>query len=186
VDEAARLPTLLDRFAPRAVLVVFVPNDATTLRDDDPAADLVRARARNDPPLRLVALAQAALGRAARDRAAEETTLAPYTGADRSRWEAARLALVAMRDAATARGARFGVAYFPYLYRVGDERLAPIRDAVAATCAEAGAPFLDITTAFRGERDRALWVHPTDQHPNPRAHELAARAMVPFVEGLLR
>jgi hypothetical protein len=36
------------------------------------------------------------------------------------------------------------------------------------------------------EPDRALWVHPTDHHPDARAHELAAEAIAPFVESLLR
>jgi hypothetical protein len=49
-----------------------------------------------------------------------------------------------------------------------------------------GAPVLDLTAALAREPDHALWVHPADHHPDARAHELAAEAIAPFVESLLR
>ena len=33
---------------------------------------------------------------------------------------------------------------------------------------------VDLLPAFRGRHDRDLWVHPSDRHPNPAGHAIAA------------
>ena len=40
---------------------------------------------------------------------------------------------------------------------------------------------LDLFPAFQGQRERDLWVHPSDQHPNEKAHAIAARAMADYI-----
>ena len=40
-----------------------------------------------------------------------------------------------------------------------------------------GAQFLDLLPAFTGKSGPILWVHPTDQHPNEKAHAIAARQL---------
>jgi hypothetical protein len=187
VEEAARLPSLLERFPAKAVLVVFMANDAIPLDHAAQVPDLINARGpAGGPPLRLLAVAGSVFGRSARDRAVEEWYLSYYAGSRREHWDRARSALASMRDAARARGASFGVAYFPLLHRLADDPLGPIRDAVAGACRDLGVPFLDLTPALAVEHERALWVHPTDHHPDARAHALAADALRPFVEGLVR
>lgn len=52
---------------------------------------------------------------------------------------------------------------------------------VSSACAARGIRLVDLLPAFRGEAAGELWVHPTDQHPNPRGHELAAAALAEVV-----
>lgn len=71
------------------------------------------------------------------------------------------------------------VALFPFLHRLdGAYPFRPIHRVVGRWCAELGVTCIDLAAAFPGCRGPELWVHPTDQHPNERAHELAADALV--------
>jgi hypothetical protein len=90
-----------------------------------------------------------------------------------------------MQRRAKEKGARFGVVLFPLLHRLAERPFERIHAAVAAECASRGIAFLDLAVAFADEDERALWVHPSDHHPNARAHAIAARAMAPFVASLL-
>ena len=56
---------------------------------------------------------------------------------------------------------------------------------VEETCGEIGLPVHDLLPAFQGKRDRELWVHQTDHHPNEIAHEIAARSLEEFVRSQL-
>jgi len=91
-----------------------------------------------------------------------------------------------MRGRCAAAHASFGVVVFPILHRLSKRPFGRIHDAVTGACREMGVPVLDLTAALTGPRERDLWVHPTDHHPNARAHLLAARAIGPFAESLLR
>jgi hypothetical protein len=184
-NEAARLPEWLAEFAPRAVVVVFVPNDPIPLDEELSHEDLMTVGARDTGPY-VLRLLRGALGRSAANRAVEEWYDSFYFGAHRERWDASRAALADMKRRTVAAGARFGVVVFPLLHRLDERPFAKIHEAVAAACAEIGAPVLDLTAALAREPDRALWVHPADHHPDARAHELAAEAISPFVESLLR
>lgn len=48
-------------------------------------------------------------------------------------------------------------------------------------------PVVDLTSAFLGQRDKDLWVHPRDSHPNRKANEIAAKRiaqeLAPFLPG---
>lgn len=61
--------------------------------------------------------------------------------------------------------------------------LAPVHEYVAKTAARAGLPVLDLAPAFANRPTDQLWVHPVDHHPNGRAHEIAAKAIVDWLEG---
>jgi hypothetical protein len=62
-----------------------------------------------------------------------------------------------------------------------------VHEVVLNTCKSLSIPALDLREAFRTQRPRDLWVHPSDHHPNETAHKLAATAIEKFVEshGLL-
>ena len=68
-----------------------------------------------------------------------------------------------------------------------DHPFAAIHARVAATARALGFHVLDLLPAFIGQDGPALWVHPANQHPNERAHALAAQAIERFLvdEGLL-
>lgn len=185
-EQAARLPALLDELPVRAVLLVAVPNDAVPLSDALAAPDLINARGEGPSGLRLVGLARSVLGRAEADAAVEAWYLSYYVGAHAQRGREAFAALAGMAGLCRARNLPFRVALFPLLYRLADRPFARIHEAFGDACERAGVPFLDLTASLAVEPERALWVHPTDHHPDARAHELAADALKPFVADLLR
>jgi lysophospholipase L1-like esterase len=75
-------------------------------------------------------------------------------------------------------GAELTVVLFPLLVSLdGDYPFAAEHARIGAACRAAGIDFLDLLPAYRGQDSRSLWVHPTDQHPNPRGHALAAEAI---------
>ena len=97
-------------------------------------------------------------------------------------------ALLAMRDLCRERGARFGVAMWPFLQGLGDGEFYPftrMHELVAAFCAEQDIPFLDLLPSLRGHDPRSLWVTPADMHANAHGHALATPAIARFVAGLL-
>ena len=56
-----------------------------------------------------------------------------------------------------------------------------VHETVARMASNAGLPVLDLEPVFRGRRTRELQVHPADQHPNGKAHAIAARAIVEWL-----
>lgn len=62
-----------------------------------------------------------------------------------------------------------------------DYPLAEVHAFVAAAAQRAGLPVLDLAPVFRGQKSSDLWVHPVDHHPNGRAHQMAAAAIVEWL-----
>jgi hypothetical protein len=81
------------------------------------------------------------------------------------------------------------VVLWPFLQGLGPGRhypFAKLHQLVAADCAAASIPFLDVLPSLRETRDEELWVTPADQHANPRAHALALPAITAFVRAHAR
>jgi lysophospholipase L1-like esterase len=71
---------------------------------------------------------------------------------------------------------------FPNLWELNEGYpFAPAHAKVAAAAERAGIPVLDLIDAFRGEDGVSLWVHPSNQHPNEEAHDIAGRALYEFL-----
>ncbi len=185
-EEAALLPELLAAFDPRLVLLVVVPNDAVPLADALAAPDGINVRDAGPPSgLRLWALLRGVVRRSEAERALDDWYLSYHAGARAAHGRAADAALASMLARLREAGRPAAVALFPLLHRLKERPLAAIHDACARRCRAEGVPFLDLSDALAGEPERRLWVHPTDHHPNARAHELAAAALAPFLEPLL-
>jgi lysophospholipase L1-like esterase len=185
--EAERIASLLAEFKPRAVVLVYVPNDPIPLdHSSNRGDDLLRRGDDARPALYLVRLLSGVMSRPDGDRAIEEWYLSYYFGDRREYWEQTQRDVKGMKDRAVKAGAKFGVVLFPLLHRLAGRPFGKIHDAVAALSREIDAPYLDLSDALAREPDQALWVHPTDHHPDARANEIAAEAMTPFVESLLR
>lgn len=93
-------------------------------------------------------------------------------------WEANQAALRAIQAHLSAAGVPFVIAVFPMLSLLGpDYPYAGLHGAVARFCAEQGIETVDLYPLFEHLRDRDLWVHPFDQHPNPVAHRLFAQGI---------
>src|SRR5439155_1571974 len=70
----------------------------------------------------------------------------------------------------------------PDLYKLkGGYPFLGIHALVKESCQRLGIPFLDLLNTFQGHDPAALWVHPSDHHPNETAHAMAAEAVERFV-----
>jgi hypothetical protein len=79
-------------------------------------------------------------------------------------------------------GCRVVLALYPLLEDLeGAYPLQSVHDSVAAMARDAGLDVLDLAPAFAGRSTSALWVHPSDHHPNGRGHAIAVLALT---EGL--
>jgi hypothetical protein len=90
-------------------------------------------------------------------------------------WEEVKSALAAGQSLAEERDFQLVVAVYPVLFHL--DRSYPFEDAhraIASYCASMEIPYVDLLDGLRGQYDKDLWVHRTDQHPNEKAHALAA------------
>ena len=89
-----------------------------------------------------------------------------------------------VRDWCGARQIPLLVVLWPFLQGLGPGRSYPfakMHALVAAECADAGIPFLDVLPALADTPHEDLWVTPDDLHPNPGAQALALPSIVAFV-----
>ncbi|RME55705.1 MAG: SGNH/GDSL hydrolase family protein [Deltaproteobacteria bacterium] len=97
-------------------------------------------------------------------------------------------ALVRMKEMTQARGAHLLVAIFPLMYDLDDSYpFRSIHRLILDLCAAEGIDAVDLFPDFRGIDARELWAHPSDHHPNERAHAIIAEALAREIErrGLL-
>lgn len=168
--------------APDLVVVVYVLNDA----DDAGAIDLWTGFVSHQErgPFAWSHLARwlrGRLGRRELGRRYVEQLVEVSSGVDHL-WQQSFADLARGRDLTKARGARFAVAIFPFLYLL-DERypFRPVHERVLAACRAEGIEVLDLFGAFEGQDYEDLWVHASDQHPNERGHAIAADALADWI-----
>ena len=97
---------------------------------------------------------------------------------DAAGWRASREALDELVATCRRDGLPLVVMLFPILHRLDDAH--PFQDVyriVQAHVERSSAEFLNLFPAFAGMDAESLWVHPTDQHPNERAHQIAAEQL---------
>jgi lysophospholipase L1-like esterase len=91
----------------------------------------------------------------------------------------------ALREAAglaERRGFGLALVIFPFFWELdADYPFAGAHDRVAGEAKRLGIPVLDLLDDFRGRDAEALWVHPSNQHPNEEAHAIAAEALLRFL-----
>lgn len=101
---------------------------------------------------------------------------------DPSKFETMWSSLETIRDLCRQNHAAMLVAIFPFFVDLdGDYPFLPIHQRLTERCKQAGIPVLDLYPAYRGYKGPELWVHPIDQHPNEKAHAIAARAMFDYL-----
>jgi hypothetical protein len=76
------------------------------------------------------------------------------------------------------------VCLFPMLYRLDDPHnpFLSIDDQMHQTLDDLHLSYVDLWPRLRRFRDKDLWVHPTDQHPNEVVHGIAAQALVEAIK----
>ncbi len=101
---------------------------------------------------------------------------------DEASWQTSLAGLTFGRDLVRAWGGRFGVVIFPFMYQLEEDYpFRSLHSKVSRHCETNAIPVLDLLPAFTGRRYEALWVHPTDQHPNEIGHRIAAEAIAAFI-----
>jgi hypothetical protein len=91
-----------------------------------------------------------------------------------------------LRSLAERDGAGFMLLAFPELIRLDAHPYAAILELLREYCRSEGIPVIDLLPALSVHRDRELWVHETDHHPNRIAHAIAARELALGLERALR
>ena len=185
-----------DDFDPDVVLIVFFLRDGTRTNTSGQffgsiRRQVVRRNARSS--LYAVSYIYRAV-RDALDRQAVGDVYAraitdSYLGSDEQKeeWVLAQRHLRQIRNAARQRGATVGLVVFPILLDLDDRYpFAPVCDEITSFARANHIPVLSLLPAFLGQDAPDLWVSPFNQHPNARAHAIAAAAITPFVETLLK
>ena len=93
-----------------------------------------------------------------------------------------------LRQLGEMQNPRVVLVLYPMLVGLEDYPFAAIHQRVAEVAAGVGLPVLDLAPIFAGMDPSKLHVHPTDHHPNGRAHAIAAKAIgewLPTVDGFL-
>lgn len=186
---------IADAFDPDAVLVVFFLRDGTSVGSNpdffDRIRDEIAARNRTSRLYRFSYAVRWLRDRLDRTRISSRYAQLfhdAYFGDEgqTGEWRRAQRNLLRLRDLAGERGVPIGLAVFPILVQLDDDY--PFREICerVLTWGEAnGFAVHDLLPAFLGQRGPELWVSPVDQHPNARAHAIAAESLLPFARRLL-
>jgi lysophospholipase L1-like esterase len=192
----ADFPALFDTFEellayePDVVVYAMVLNDCEQPPSFEARHALVTARVAGPPRrpdplptlplfgLRTWQFAQDRLELYRLDRAMRAWYRELYAEANREGWERSKGYIREMNRRMRLRGGLFHVATWPILSNLdGDYPFEAVHEAVESFCLAAGVPWVDLLPVLRGRPADALWVHPTDAHPNAIAHRLVADQM---------
>jgi lysophospholipase L1-like esterase len=175
------------RLAPDVVVLQWNTNDFPSLRVKRDHVQLIGTRYRevfaNAEALRWSRLLSFGYTRLRRWQLSRELVAATRSEVETSKEPFA--AIGRLRHHAVQGGARFVVLAFPELIRFDAYPYAALLELLAEYCARQGIALIDLLPALSAHRDRELWVHETDHHPNPLAHAIAARELAKGLEALL-
>ncbi|MBN1346219.1 MAG: SGNH/GDSL hydrolase family protein [Phycisphaerae bacterium] len=172
-----------DLISPQVVVHVLSPNDMDVdlYRDFVPIKDLYVGRLWPSRYSRLLDFVEGTI----RAAATYPPTLDYLRGgsspqARRRAWVIVRHEIESMKGLVEAGGARYVLVRFPFLLELRDYPLENVHRRLAELAARLDIPYLDLLHVFRGQDGDAM-VLPNDDHPNPRAHEIAAAAIAEFL-----
>ena len=120
--------------------------------------------------------------RVSRDYLAEMEEAYLGDSAATAEWRKAQKNLLLLRDLARAQGSDFVLVIFPVLYGLqGDYPLAGVVAEIEGFARSNDIAVFSLLPDFQGKNEEELWVSTTDQHPNERAHGIAAQAIAEFL-----
>lgn len=98
-------------------------------------------------------------------------------------WTVSRAALERAAELSKEHGFKLALVIFPELYYLDWRHpFTDIYRLVGDTCGQLEIPVLNLfESTFRGQNPRKLWVHPSDHHPNEKAHAMAAESITAFL-----
>ncbi|MBX7168858.1 MAG: hypothetical protein K1X74_21155 [Pirellulales bacterium] len=188
-DEAEVLRQRGWDYEPQLVVLHFVPNDVEQdLAQEGPLVEFYRNYTRLiQSPDRLSAYSY--LWSWGRQRVLQEVVARRYIresaasfATDSAKWQHCRAALDDIQAQCREHGTALAVVSFPFFHDLdGEYPFAAIHERVAEYCRGAQIAHLDLRAIYARFHGPELWVHPTDQHPNERAHALAGEAIGRFL-----
>ena len=89
-------------------------------------------------------------------------------------WPQTQQLLRRMKDYCSAQGIAFSLVVWPIFYQLDAYPLTEVHEITEAVARQEGIHHVDLLPLFVGKDARDYWVHPTDFHPNSRAHAEAA------------
>ena len=89
-------------------------------------------------------------------------------------WPETQELLRQMKDYCAARGIAFSLVVWPLFYQLEAYPLTEVHEIIEAVAQQEGIHSVDLLPLFAGKDAQQYWVHPTDFHPNGRAHAEAA------------
>ena len=97
-------------------------------------------------------------------------------------WQSIQTALEKGKALGKRRHFELLVTVYPVLYHL-DQRypFQKIHQKIARFCQNESIRFFDFLQGFNGIRDKDLWVHRTDQHPNNTAQKIAAKSLASYL-----
>jgi lysophospholipase L1-like esterase len=113
----------------------------------------------------------------------ERTTAAYLSSFEGERLDRGIKQLVALNAIANDHQAPLVIAIMPLLYRFDRYPFGPIHIALQQACETHNLACIDLLPALAPHDASAMWVHPTDHHPNETAHRLMAETMAAYVLG---
>ena len=102
----------------------------------------------------------------------------------RDEWEFSFAALSRGQKIAASIGARYIVFIYPFMYELSDHYpFIQLHAMVADYCRTHGIEVIDLLPHYMGLKATALWVHPSDPHPDAVGHGVAAGALADYLVG---
>ena len=98
-------------------------------------------------------------------------------------WPQTQQLLRQMKTYCSAKGIAFSLVVWPIFYQLDAYPLTEAHEIIEAVARQEGIHCVDLLPLFAGKDAREYWVHPTDFHPNSRAHAEAAAFLydaIPF------
>jgi lysophospholipase L1-like esterase len=97
-------------------------------------------------------------------------------------WRNAQKNILTIRDRAEKSGSKFALVVFPVLSDLGGNyRFRKVVEEVENFAKGNGIPAHSLLPDFLGKDPASLWVSSSDQHPNGKAHAIAAESIYPFL-----
>ena len=91
-----------------------------------------------------------------------------------SHWPQTQELLRQMKDYCAAKGIAFSLVVWPVFHQLEAYPLTEVHELIGAVAQQEGIHSVDLLPLFAGKDAQEYWVHPTDFHPNGRAHAEAA------------
>ena len=88
-------------------------------------------------------------------------------------WTLTQRLLSRMKKSCADKGIEFSLVVFPVFYQLEAYPLTEVHETLGTLAEHEGIHYVDLLAQFAGKDERDYWVHPTDFHPNSRAHREA-------------